>query len=289
MSLLTSRPRLKRYIGAVIATFVTTWIAAHNLARGEEVEQACSRDDVAIWHLALLEPEAAPSPQTTLETTLAFLEACPDRPEAEQALAIAGMASVELDDAEGALSYFERVGELSTLRQGFYYAAALLAVGRTDEAWEERDRLVSIWLETLASEGTSDISIRTTDTGRLVRLMFAEGERLDGVQATWIALPNQAGWPASIRISRQGVGRFKPIMFEPIAQDETLFVELYRCRSRRLLARVLADPDSAETDANAYAALTAYLNAPDGVTNAPTDSGIYTCVWPDRLLLPAEG
>jgi len=284
MNLLTSRPRLRRLLSALLAGAVTTWIAANNIAWGSEPAGTCSREDVARWHLALLEPDVSPSPATILETTETFLQSCPDRPEAANALAIAGMASVELGNAERAVDYFERAGPLKTLRQRFYHAAALLSVGRTDDAIEVRDALVEAWLEDVWASKAISTSIKVIDTGRVVQMVFADPDRLDGVARAWVALPSARGWPAAIRLSRQGEGRFLPAHLFEAAEDRPLFVEFYRCTSRRLLGQVSVDPDTEQTAATAEAALRAYLNAPDGFELAGADAGIDTCIWPDRIL-----
>lgn len=284
MSLLRGRPRLRRYIGAVIATAVTTWVEAHNLARGQETIGQCTRNDVAVWHLALLEPEMPPSPTAILETTEAFLSACPDRPEAQQALAIAGMASVDLGDAERALSYFEQVDQLTTVRQRFYHTSALLAVGRERDAWDLRDQVIDIWLADVTADTNAELSMRVMPTGRLIHLKYMNSQRLDGVQSAWIALPDKAGWPASIRLTQSPEGRFQPVELFSLAQDAPTYVELYRCRSRRFLARIATNMEQAETNANAYTALSAYLANPDPEPAKKPVEQIRTCLWPDRLL-----
>ncbi|MEL7547265.1 MAG: hypothetical protein AAGJ84_11475 [Pseudomonadota bacterium] len=289
MSLLSSRPRLKRYIGALIATAVTTWIAAHNLARGDEPDTTCSRDDVAIWHLALLETDPTPSPLMILEKTETFLAACPDRPETDQARAIAGMASVELGNAAAAVSYFDQVQYFTTVRQQLNYSAALLSVGRDADAWTERDELIANWLERVAQSGDVQTAMRVLEHGRLVHLLFSAEARLDGLRSAWVVLPDGPGWPASIRMTQQAEGRPQRAVFSESAADEPLFVELYQCRSRRLLGRVSLDVSAAQTHANAQAALTAYLNAPDSVSAAASSSEIQTCFWPDHLLPPPRG
>ena len=284
MNLLRGRPRLRRYIGALIATAVTTWVAAHNLARSEESVDQCTRHDVAAWHLALLEPETPPSPMAVLETTEAFLSTCPNRPEAQQALAIAGMASVDLGNADRALSYFEQVDRLTTLRQKFYHTSALLAVGREGDAWDLRDELIDSWLADVTADADAEMSMRVMPAGRLIHLKYSNAQRLDGVQSAWIALPDDAGWPAAIRLTQSPEGRFQPVELFSLAQDVPTYVELYRCRSRRFLARIASDLEQAETQANAYAALTAYLADPDPVPMGESDAEIRTCLWPDRLL-----
>lgn len=284
MNLLRGRPRLRRYIGALIATAVTTWVAAHNLARAEDPVDQCTRNDVAVWHLALLEPETPPSPTAILETTEAFLSACPNRPEAQQALAIAGMASVDLGDAERALSYFQQVDQLTTLRQRFYHTSALLAVGREREAWALRDQLIDMWLADVSEDSNAEMSVRVMSSGRLIHLEFSNSQRLDGVQSAWIALPDEAGWPASIRLTQLPEGRFQPVQMFSLAQDVPTYVELYRCHSRRFLARIATDLEQADTNANAYAALSAYLANPDPEPAEEPVERIRTCLWPDRLL-----
>ncbi len=266
----------------LLAALVTTFVALFPppaSAQGHE----CALSDVAAWQTQLSDPQEELTPRRIFEVTSAFVMQCPDRPEILEANRIAAMAAVDMGKADIAVSHFERAGYLRDDMSRFYYASALLAFGEGEMAWELRDQMVADWETKLTRRGDVDLAARTVPGGMIYTVRFDRVDSETGIGAAWLAVPDGAGWPATLSLgsSRQMTAfhRLRVGAEAPALRH----VDLYRCRSRRMLAKADKDIPIAELDEAASVTLTAYLSLPDVLITNNDSAALATCLWPNRL------
>lgn len=273
--------RACRYTGAVIAAGVTTFIGLMGFARAEA--QTCSLQEAISWQLALSDSEIEQTPTHILTVTEAFLAACPDRPEFADASRIAGIASVDLDQASRAVTHFRAALPMRDTFANFYAIAAFASASEAPSAWALRDDMISLWHKRLERHPDVSVSIEPTEFGPIYQIYFSNPDEKTGLSAAWVAVPSGPGWPATLTFSkdpvRLGLRKIRA------ARDEVDFryIDLHRCRGRRSLGRISTQLTVTEFDAAATASLTAYLANPDIPGSSP-DGQIETCVLPGRLL-----
>jgi hypothetical protein len=272
-----------RYACAVLASFVTTFIAFNASPIASAQETTCSWRDVSAWQMQISEPEEEQTPEYMLRVTKAFLDKCPNRPEIKDAYRIAGLASVDSGDAAAAVSYFEAAAPLRDLTARFYQISALLADGKSRTAWQARDEMVEDWLNKLARDPTINVDTRTVRGGEVHAVTFTKRDRETGIGAAWIAVPSGAGWPATLTVgSERQLSAFHRIR----TGADLRHVDLYRCRSRRILAKSAEAIPADEMDVSAETTLVAYLARPDKYGRAEAGESLNVCIWPKRLLPP---
>jgi hypothetical protein len=271
--------RARRYIGAAIATGVTTFVAMSAISSAEA--EACTLRDATEWQLALNDTSAEQSPQYIRAVTEAFLIACPDRPEFFEASRIAGMAAADMSDAAAAARHFKNAGRLSSVQAQFYAIGSFLAAGDSKTAWRERDRMVESWRRRLERHPKVSVSAEPLKDGMIYQIYFSEPDTENGTHAAWVAVPFGAGWPASLSFSSD---RMRMAFRKTLTGGEAeafRYVDLNRCQGRRTLGRIEKTLSTTEFDETARASLTAYLAKPDIPNNR---AGIEICAWPERLL-----
>lgn len=271
-----------RVAGAIAATLVTTFVAMFP-SPAEAQARDCSLQDVAVWQSQLSDPQEELTPARIFEITTAFIEACPLRPEVREASRIAGMAAVDMGEGAQAVTYFEQAGYLRDDTSRLYFAAALLSDGQNDAAWDMRDHIIADWKQQMDRRQDVKIASRAVSGGTIYTVRFEYPDTETGIRAAWMAVPDAGGWPATLSL---GSERQLTAFHRMRAGAETpalRHVDLYRCRSRRLLAKADKDIPVADLDAAASAALVAYLGQPDLLDKTAEGSALATCLWPNRL------
>lgn len=272
--------RKRRYIGAIIATGVTTYIAITMVPSASA--QACGLREATQWQLALHDETVEQSPDYIRGVTEAFLAACPDRPEFQDASRIAGRAAADMQDAPGAALHFRNAGWMTDLVSNFYAISAFHAVGDAKSAWRVRDRMVESWRTKLDRHPNVSVSVEPLEDGIIYQLYFSETDRESGTRAAWVAVPYGPGLPATLTFSHD---RMRVALRKAKAAEDFdfRFVDLHRCQGRRTLGRIDTDISTAEFDAAARASLSAYLANPDQPDAEGTNKITY-CAFPHRLL-----
>ena len=276
--------RTKRYIGAAVATAVTTFIAMSALS--EAGAQTCSLRYVTDWQLALSDPLEEQSPEHIRDITESFLAMCPERPEFFEASRIAGMAATDMGDANAAATHFRNAGRMNSLLANFYAISAFAAIGDDRAAWRTRDQMVERWRNRLERSAKVSVSAEAVDMGMIYQVSFLEIDEDSGTRAAWVAVPYGPGWPATLSFSSDRMRLALRRTGTDQAATDFRYVDLNRCRGRRTLGRIEASVPSPDFDAAARASLTAYLAEPD--LPQASNSEIDLCVWPARLLPSAS-
>ncbi len=281
-------PRIRRIACAILASLVTTFVALYVAQRADaqtgDAATGCALHDVAIWQTQLADPVEEATPAYILRVTEAFLTACPDRPEIHEARKIAGIAAVESGLAKTAITHFQQAGWLHDSRAQFLFATALLADGQTQQAWSARDTAVANWLDRLSFNPLVDVETTTILGGTLHAVRFMRPDQSSGIRAAWVAVPDGGGWPATLTIGAdRQITAFHRLRAGADA-PELHHIDLYRCRSRRLLARAETPIPVSEMAAAAALTMIGYLSDPDLLEPTGPGKPLATCVWPQRLL-----
>ena len=137
--------RVLRWIGAILAGSVTAFIGLYATQSASAETGNCSLRDVAAWQSQINDPQEEATPTYILRVTEAFLETCPDRPEARHAHSIAGRAANQAGDVKRAISHLEAAGAVRDLAADFALIAAYLTDRKSTTAWQVRDRMVARW------------------------------------------------------------------------------------------------------------------------------------------------
>ncbi len=275
---LFTKKRALRWVAACVASVVTTFVGVYPepfaMTPGE---QRCSLRDVSAWQIALNDPDQEITAEYRLGVTEAFLAHCPNRPERAEAHQVAGLAAMYAGLTERALKHFEQAEPIYDTDILFAYAAILLQTGETDLAWHNRDRLIARWKTIAERRLAAPIEAMQVAGGTIYILDRGQyGTDLTHAHA-WIAIPDGPGWPATLSVGTdRQLSAFRKLR-APEVQANMTVIDLYRCRGRRILARLDTAPAPSDLHATAIAAMTAYLAQPD------TDAD-GTCLWPHRLL-----
>ncbi len=274
--------RKLRWAAAGIASVVTTFVGLQKMpiAQTAPVSAACTLSDVADWTAALNNPYEEHTPAYLLSVTEDFIAACPGRPEQSEAHQIAGMSASAMFNFPLAVSHFEKAGPIYSADTLYTYSNALLMLDRQAQAWQVRDQIVDLWLNKLSRARGIEITETEVPGGLLIRQTksTAGGPPV----ATWTALPDGPGWPASLSVGPDHqINLFRDIRSSASKTTGTA-VTLNQCSGRRLLAPLDPTPSRKILDQTAKAALTAYLANPDPGEELPY--GATACFSPDRLL-----
>jgi hypothetical protein len=269
--------RKRRYMGAVIATIITTLLAMDIGAEAQP--QSCFLRDATEWQLALHDTEQEQSPAYIRDVTEAFLSACPDRPEFQDASRIAGMAAADMQDAHAAALHFRNAGWMTDSISNFYAISTFSAAGDVKSAWRVRDQMVESWRTRLERHPNVSVSAEALEHGMLYQVYFSELDRDAGTRAAWVAVPFGPGFPATLSFSHD---RMRMALRKARAAEnfDFRYIDLNRCRGRRTLGRIDIKIAAHDFDASARASLSAYLAAPD----QPDTDTITLCAFPNRLL-----
>lgn len=273
--------RARRYFSALIATGVTTLIGLNTLNKAHA--QGCGLHQATEWQLALTDPQTEQTPEHILAVTEAFLRACPQRPEFQEASRVAGIAAADLGEVETAAAHFRKAGAMRDLQANFYAIAAFVLADDHRAAWQLRDRVVERWRTRLERHPDVALSAEPTAHGMIYQLYFTRTDDESGLRAAWVAVPFVDGWPATLSFSRDGF-RFGLRQIRASAEAEEIrYVDMHRCQGRRTLGEISVKLSSTDFDDMARAALTAYLANPD--QPSPHQGGpLKVCIWPGRLL-----
>ncbi len=272
--------RHRRYLGAIIAAGVTTFTAF--MLTPSASAQNCTLQDASQWQLALHDAEAEQTPAYVRSVTEAFLNACPSRPEFSEASRVAGIAAVDMQDAESASAHFANAGRMTDILSNFYAMSAYHKAGNTKATWRLRDQIVESWRTRLERHPMVSVSVEPMQDGMLYQLYFSATDRNSGTRAAWVAVPYGPGWPATLSFSQDRM-RLALRKARAAKDNDFRYVDLNRCHGRRTLGRIETTMSSSEFDATARASLTAYLANPDLPNSRSTDQ-IAVCVLPNRLL-----
>lgn len=273
------RKRLLRYMGALIVSLITAYSGSQRYAWGDAAGP-CSLSDVAAWQVALDDPQEEATPAYRQAVTEAFLERCPERPEAEDAHRIAGMAAAWAGKVETAAAHFEKAGYISDSDVLLMHAAVRFALGDSGQAKQLRDEAIETWIARLIRLDMADIASEQTPAGELIRVRFRKTDPETQVSHIWVARPDGAAWPAALSVTSE---RQLNALFRLRAGEDAAalrYVRLYRCRSRKLLARTSQPLGESDMDAAARASLIAYMANPD----RPSPGKLESCLFDSRIL-----
>ena len=271
--------RTRRYLGALIATGVTTFLAINMVSEAQA--QDCGLRDATAWQLALHDETEEQSPEYIRTVTEAFLSACPMRPEYADASRIAGIAAADMNDVEAAAAHFRNAGPMQGVSANFYAMTVFHLANNPVLAWRSRDNLVDAWHRRLERHDKVSISIETVSGGTIYQIYYAETDRESGVRATWVAVPAGPGLPATLSFSNERM-RMAFRKIRAAEDDDLRYVDLHRCHSRRTLGRIEASVSVTDFDAAARASLTAYLADPD-LPQRSAQNEVQMCAFPTRL------
>lgn len=273
--------RKRRYIGAIIATTVTTLLALVSLPIADA--QSCTIQDATRWQLALHDREEEQSPDHIRRVTEAFLNACPDRPERYDASRIAGIAAADMGDAKAAAQHFKAAGRMTNLLSNFYAMGSFLAVGEDRLAWRVRDETVEAWRSRLERHPGVSVSASAQRHGMIYQVFFEAPDKDTRLRTAWVAVPFGPGWPATLGFSSDRMRLAFRRTSAGGREQEVEFVDLNRCLGRRTLGEITT-PMTAQTYRDtALSSLNAYLAAPD-IPRGKAKREIQICTWPSRLL-----
>ncbi|MEO1324141.1 MAG: hypothetical protein AAFV59_14160 [Pseudomonadota bacterium] len=271
--------RTRRYLGALIAAGVTTFLAM-NLVSGAHA-QGCGLKDATSWQLALHDEDVEQSPDYIRAVTESFLSACPVRPEYADASRIAGIAAADMNDVEAASEHFRNAGPMQGVSANFYAMMVFHLAGDPVLAWRSRDNLVGAWHRRLSRHDKVSISAESVPGGTIYQVYYSETDRESGVRAAWVAVPSGPGLPATLTFSNERM-RMAFHRIRAAEDDDFRYVDLHRCHGRRTLGRIETSVSVTEFDAAARASLTAYLANPDlPVLSARNE--VQMCAFPARL------
>ncbi len=273
--------RIWRYACAVLASFVTTFIAV--MSSPFAAAQTCSWQDAASWQLAISEPQVEATPEYILNVTETFIAACPERPEVAEARRIAGIAAADEGLAKRATEHFSAAGPMTDAQSNFYAISAYLAAGDKQAAWDTRDKYVETWLRQIKRSGHVSVETRQVRGGHIHSVLFGKKNKESGIGAAWVAIPDGPGWPATLTFSaeRQRLA-FQKIRGGQVPED-LRHIDLYRCHGRRLMAERDASSSAGQLDLSAEIALEAYLARPDQYQKGNAGDPLTVCLWPGRL------
>jgi hypothetical protein len=272
--------RVRRYLGALLAAAVTTFIGMQTMMKAEA--QTCTLSDATKWQLAITNSEVELTPAYIRFVTETFLKSCPERPEFASASRVAGIAAADMGDAGAAAQHFRNAGPMQDVLSNFYAIAAHLAVNEDLAAWRLRDTMIADWHARLERHPLVSVNPVKLDLGTIYQVHFAGASDAAGPRASWVAVPTGPGWPATISFSNSP---FQIALRQISNGGETSarYIELNRCYDRRALGRLDARTSSVDFDGAAQAGLTAYLAAPDMQVEA-SERAISPCVLHGRLL-----
>ncbi len=255
------KKRLFRYLGALIVSLVSTHSGLMRFALADI--PACGLSDVAAWQMSLDDPTEEATPAYVRGVSEAFIEACPDRPEVAEAHRIAGQSAAYDKDVAGAAAHFDAAGYVTDVETLFLHAAVRSALGETERASKLRDEAIDHWISRIERRGLAEIEVRDADGGELIGIHFKRTDPDTNISDLWIARPDGAGWPAALKVtSERQLNAFHRLRAgEDAAQLR--FVRLYRCHTRRVLARTSEPVTQADIRAAAELGLRAYLANPD--------------------------
>ncbi|GAB5459361.1 MAG: hypothetical protein Hens3KO_23910 [Henriciella sp.] len=277
---LTFTKPVRLFGAALIATAVTTFAGIYGL-RAEAQSQTCSLRDVSAWQLMLTDTQAEVTPRYILEVTEAFLKACPERPEFREASKVAAIAATDLGAHKVAIMHFENAGPLHDTQASFYYATALLNTGRVAAAQDVRDAMIANWLGELNATPEAVVEAQPISGGMLYTTRFVHAGDQGAGSLAMTAIPDVMGWPATLTVGMdRGMFSFKALRAGAFKQ-QSMNVDFYRCRGRRLLGRAGSTLPTDIVEQSARAALIGYLADPDG---AKANDANYPCLWVDKLL-----
>jgi len=273
------RKRLLRYLGALLVSMICTYSGAQRYAAADP-GGSCTLSDVAAWQVALEDPQDEATPHYRQTVTEAFLERCPDRPEAPGAHQIAGLAAAWAGDTEAAAAHFDRAGYVTDSETLLMHAAVRFALGEKDRASMLRNEALEHWIARLERQELADITVEDTPKGELIGVRFHQTDPETRVSHLWIALPDAAAWPASLSVTSE---RQLNAFFRLRAGEEARalrHVRLYRCRARKVLARTSEPIGENDMNAAARASLIAYMADPD----VPPSGEVEACLFDGRML-----
>lgn len=272
--------RKRRYIGAIIASIVTTYTAMSMVQTASA--ESCSLRDATQWQLDLHDSNVEQTPDYIRAVTETFLQACPNRPEFQDASRVAGIAAADMHDTQAAAQHFRNAGWMTDLVSNFYAISSFYAAKDGKSAWRVRDQMIESWRSRLERHPSVSVSAEPLENGMLYQLYFTELDRDAGTRASWVAVPFGPGLPATLSFSQD---RMRLALRKARAAEDVDFryVDLHRCHGRRTLGRIDIDMATSEFDAAARASLSAYLANPD-LPNAGSENEISICAFPRRLL-----
>lgn len=276
------RKRLLRYLSAITVSIICTYTGQQRIAFADSAHaRSCSLSDVSFWQMQLENPgDEEGTPAYMQRVTEAFIKACPNRPEVSEAHRIAALAAGWDDKPEQAAEHFEQAGYVADVESLFMYASVQLALGAPADAWRLRDEAIEAWMARLGRRGVADVSFEQADGGELISIRLQAGDPKQPRSHIWIARPNGAGWPAALIVSADPQLNALHKIRAGEDADELRFVRLYRCTTRRMLARTSEPLSDEESAASARLALSAYLASPDISPAGKID----TCIFAERIL-----
>ena len=286
------RRSVLRWGFALATALITSWIGLSSVRASADVQArdltTCTRSDIAVYQNLMAYPEEEATAAYVLAISEAFLDTCASHPDARTVHLQAARASLGVGRALGAIRHFEAAqtyGYTLTIEDRMSRIAALLSLGRDDEAWRERDATVEAWLAALEEDGLAAIETTSMTDGRLYSIRFDAAEDETRIRAVWLAVPGRAGWPAAISI---GSGRFRAAMHALRARRNAgrpEHLDLIRCRSKYTLDKSEGSLSINHAEETAISLLEDYLSEPDRLEWTQDNAPIATCIWP-QLMLP---
>lgn len=279
------RQRLARYASALIVSVVSSYCGLARYAAADAAQSpACSLRDAQAWQLSLDEPNEEASPAYILRVTEAFIERCPDRPEAASAHRIAGLSAGWAGQADLAYTHFAKAGHMRDTEALFIAMASAFHAGDEQAAAAFSADAFDAWVSRIARRGTGIATVETLPGGDIISVSFAPMQADAPTSRVWIARPANGAWPAALSVKSDAqLTAFHRLVSGKEAASLT-HVRLYRCRQRTLIGRSDSPIDQGALETLARESMLAYLASPDRSAKGQFD----ICLFADDIL-PESG
>jgi hypothetical protein len=287
MPLVSIRPRLVRWLSALIASLVSFQIGSTQYAFADS---GCGLSDVHRYHAALQSETVEVTPAYRLVTARTFIKACPERWELRDAHLVAARGA--LDSGKPALAvYHYREARKSGAKLSpeilIDEATALDVVARPAESRAARNRAVFDWLSTLDKKALATLSVKRHGDGLIYTIAFNDTQA--DISAVWLAVPKGAGLPAAMIIRRDPQRSAWRSLRTPGETPDIRVAEFQTCRDRELVSETEGHISLDTLQTEAMRTLRAYLKKPHRIAPSKPGEPVESCLWiGDMLHVPGK-
>jgi hypothetical protein len=288
-----NRKTVLHLICAIVAGLVATLLAhTHSFAQENITDtEPCSQQDYITYLDGLKSHTTEGTPLEHLQLAEAFMAKCRDRPETGRVALRAARNALDAGRSEVALSYFDqaRLSFASFTQQNrIDYITTLILNGQENLAWRLRDSEVHGWLEKLDHDGIASVEIIRLRDGLIYKATFDAVDPKRRESLAWLALPDGAGFPATISLSSEDAMIALAKIRYGKAGNSLKQIKLRKCHGQVTLLSDLNDLSETKANTIAMAAAKAYLAAPDRVAKTEPGQPIASCFDLDRLFIAPD-